>query len=80
MSQGQDRFVINLQEGKTPEETASRCMQELVRLTQQLNAANLTVSVGPNDAFPEGMKPGQPVIDWSSGATVLKTWNGESLV
>jgi len=80
MDQGQDRFVVSLQEGKTPEETASRCMQELIRLVQQLNAANLAVSVGPGQSLPEGMKPGQPVIDWRSGTSVLKVWNGNALV
>jgi hypothetical protein len=55
-------------------------MQELIRLVQQLNAANLAVSVGPGQSLPEGMKPGQPVIDWRSGTSVLKVWNGNALV
>lgn len=80
MDQGQDRFVVQLQPGKTVEETAQRALQELISLTQQLNAANIPVSVGPNDKLPEGMRVGQVVIDWSSGTSVLKVFNGSSLV
>lgn len=77
---GQDRFIVQLQEGATPEETASRAMQEVIRLTSQLNSANLPVVVGPNDNLPEGMIAGQPVIDWSSGTSQVKVWDGEKLV
>lgn len=80
MSQGQDRFVLNLQPGKTAEETAGRCVQELIRLVQQINAAKLPVSVGPGEKLPEGMSVGQVVVDWSSGVSVVKTWNGLNLV
>jgi len=80
MSQGQNRFVLNLQPGKTAEETASRCLQELIRLVGQLNAANLPVSVGPGQSLPEGMQVGQVVVDWSSGVSQIKVWDGFSLV
>lgn len=79
-TQGTDRFVLNLQEGATPEETASRCMQELIRLVGQLNGAQLPVSVGPNQNLPEGMTAGQPVIDWTSGTPTLKVFDGNGLV
>lgn len=77
---GQNRFIVQLQEGKTPEETAARAMQEVIRLTGQLNSANLPVTVGPNENIPEGMNAGQPVIDWSSGSSQLKVWDGNKLV
>lgn len=80
MSQGQNRFVLNLQAGKSAEETASRCLQELIRLTSQLNAANIPVSVGPGQSLPEGMQVGQVVVDWSSGVSQVKTWDGLNLV
>lgn len=76
----QDRFVLNLQEGTSAEETAGRSMQELIRLTQQLNQAQVPIVVGPLDGLPEGMLPGQPIIDWRSGTSVLKVWNGKELV
>jgi hypothetical protein len=75
-----DRFIIQLQEASSPEETASRCMQEVIRLTSQLNAAKVPVSVGPNENLPEGMLPGQPVIDWSTGVSQLKVWDGKQLI
>lgn len=75
-----DRFYVQLQEGKDADETASRTMQELIRLTNQLNAAKVPISVGPNDSFPEGLQAGQPVLDWSSGISILKVWNGQQLV
>lgn len=74
------RFVLNLQPGKTPEETANRAMQELIRLVQQLNQANIPIVVGPTQSLPEGLNPGQPVIDWRNGVTETKVWNGESLI
>jgi len=80
MSQGKARFSLNLQPGKTGDETASRCLQELIRLAQQLNAANLPVSVGPGQALPEGMNIGQVVVDWRSGVSITKTWDGLNLV
>lgn len=79
-AQGTDRFVLNLAPGKTPEETASRTMQELIRLTGQLNSAGVPIVIGPNDSLPEGIRVNQPVIDWSTGTSVLKVWDGENLV
>lgn len=75
-----NQFVLNLQAGKDTDETANRTMQELIRLTQQLNAANVPIVVGPDDNFPTGIGVGQPVLDWSSGTSVLKVWNGTELV
>lgn len=75
-----DRFVVNLQQGSSPEETSDRLMQEVIRLTAQLNAANIPVTVGPGQSLPEGMQTGQPVIDWSSGTSQTKVWNGLELV
>jgi hypothetical protein len=80
MDEGQDRFTVNLQKGKTGEETAARCFEEVISLVQQLNAASIPISVGPGQSLPEGMRPGQIVNDWRSGATVVKTWNGNALV
>lgn len=77
---GTDRFIVQLQEGKTPEETANRTMQEVIRLVEQLNAANLPVVVGPNENLPEGMQPGQVVIDWSNGTSQTKVFDGNNLV
>lgn len=74
------RFVLNLQPGKNPQETANRAMQELIRLTEMLNAAKLPITVGPNENLPEGMPVGQPVIDWRSGSSFMRVWNGSSLV
>lgn len=74
------RFVLNLTPGKTAEETAGRAMQELIRLTEQLNAARIPIVVGPNENLPEGMVVGQPVIDWRTGTGALQIWDGKSLV
>jgi hypothetical protein len=30
--------------------------------------------------LPEGLNVGQPVIDWSTGVTNIKVWNGSALV
>lgn len=75
-----NRFVLNLQPGANVEETAGRCVQELIRLVEQLNQAKIPISVGPQDVLPEGMVPGQPVIDWRSGTSSLKVWNGNQLI
>lgn len=75
-----NRFSIDLQSGKNAEETAARCVQALIRLVDQLNAVNVAVVVGPGDNIPDGMQVGQPVIDWSSGTSILKVWNGAALV
>lgn len=75
-----NRFSLNLQEGKTPDETAQRCMQELIRLVGQLNAAQLPIVRGPQEDLPEGMNVGQPVIDWSSGTPTLQVFDGNQLV
>lgn len=75
-----NRFVIDLQSGTTPEETNQILMQQLIRLTEQINAAKLPIVVGPNDKYPEGIETGQTIIDYSSGTTVLKTFDGTQLV
>lgn len=75
-----DRFYVNLQMGSTPEETSERLVQEVIRLTGQLNQAGLPVTVGPGQDIPEGMQVGQSVIDWSSGTSQVKVWNGLNLV
>ena len=74
------RFIVNLTPGKTPEETANRAMQEVIRLTSALNQANIPIVVGPDGTLPEGMLPGQPVIDWRSGVSEIKVWNGIQLI
>lgn len=74
------RFIANLQSGETPEETANRAIQELVRIVDQLNQANLPIVVGPGQSLPEGMLPGQPVIDWRTGTSTTKVWNGNALI
>lgn len=76
----QSRFVVDIQSGKDSDETASRIMEQLIRLTQQLNQANIPIVVGPLDSLPVNPKTGQTVIDWSSGASVIKTWNGNSFI
>lgn len=76
----QARITVSLQEGLTPEETARRTMQEVISLAQQLNQMSLPIVVGPDQSLPEGMLPGQPVIDWRSGASSLKIWNGSALI
>lgn len=75
-----NRFYVQLQEGATPEETAARTMQEVIRLVGQLNAAQIPIVVGPQQDLPEGMNVGQPVINWSSGAPALQVFDGNQLV
>lgn len=76
----QNRYIIDAQKAATPEESGSRALEELISLTEQLNQSFLPVVVGPQDSIPEGMLVGQPVIDWSSGTTTIKVWNGTTLV
>lgn len=76
---GSNRFYVQLQEGKTPEETAINTMQEVIRLVAQLNAAMPPISVGPNEDLPEGMQAGQPIINWSSGSPVLQVFDGNTI-
>lgn len=76
---GSNRFYVQLQEGATPEETASRTMQELIRLVSQLNDAMPPISVGPNQDLPEGMQAGQPIINWASGSPVLQVFDGNTI-
>lgn len=75
-----DRFVVDLQAGKTPEQSIARIIEQMIKLTQQLNQAGIPVVVGPIDSLPVGPKVGQTVIDWSSGTSVVKTWNGNAFV
>lgn len=76
----QARFIIEAQEGKDADETSRRNMQELIRLVQQLNQAKVPIVVGPTENMPEGMLPGQPVIDWRSGVSFFRVWNGNALI
>jgi len=80
MSQGRDRFFVNLQAGKTAEETCARLTEQLLNLTQQLNQTGIPLVVGPFDSVPRGLKVNQIVVDWSSGTSVIKVWNGNELV
>lgn len=75
-----NQFYVDLQSGKTPEETCSRLVTQVVLLVQQLNQAGLPIVVGPNDPLPESVNVGQTVINWSSGNSVVGTWNGEAYV
>lgn len=74
------RFTLNLVPGATPEETANRALQELVRLTQLINQARVPITIGVNEELPEGMLQWQPVIDCRSGVSVLKVWDGLQLI
>lgn len=77
---GADRFFVNLQEGKDGEETSSRLMQEVLRLTGQVNSAQIPIVMQAGDPVPEGMLPGQPVIQWSTNApSTILVWNGSTL-
>lgn len=75
-----NQFFVNLQTGATAEDTANRTMQEVIKLVTQLNNAGLPIVIGPNDPYPESVNQGQTVIDYSSGTSVVKTWNGSSYV
>lgn len=75
-----NRFIVDIQEGATPEQTNQILMQQVIRLVGQLNDANIPIVRGPNQELPEGINTGQPIIDYSSGVTVLKTFDGSSLV
>lgn len=74
------KFVLSLKPGKNAEETANRVMQELIRLTEQLNGAGIPITLGPNQELPTDINIGQSVIDWRSGASVLRVWNGSTLI
>lgn len=75
-----NRFSVELQTGSNPEQSISRLIEQVIKLTQQLNQANVPIVIGPFDNIPIGLKIGQPVIDWSSGTTQLKVWNGDALI
>lgn len=76
---GSNRFYVQLQEGATAEETATRTMQELIRLVSQLNDAMPPISIGPNQDLPEGMQAGQPIINWGSGSPILQVFDGNTI-
>lgn len=80
MSQGANRFIVDIQPGATAEETAQRCVEQLQRLVTFINQAKIPIVIGPDDVFPDGMLPGQPVIDWRTGTSQTKVWNGTNLV
>lgn len=75
-----DRFFATLQTGATTEATLRNLKKDIQDLVQQLNAAKIPISIGPQDTFPDGMLPGQTVIDWRTGTSVLKVWDGEALI
>jgi hypothetical protein len=76
-----NRFVLNLNPSALPDDqTGAVAMQELIRLVDQLNTAMPPIVVGPNQSLPTGIAVGQPVIDWSSGTSTIKVWDGENLV
>lgn len=66
--------------GKTPEQMAARTEQIINNLVSQLNAANIPITIGPSSAVPEGLRVGQAVVDWRTGTSVIKVWNGTNLV
>lgn len=79
-SGGNNRFYVQLQTGKTAEETANRTFQALTQLVAQLNAAKIPVVVGAQDDLPEGMLAGQPIINWQSGTPTLQIFDGNQIV
>lgn len=51
------------------------------QLLDGINGLQTPISIGPGQALPTGMTPGQPVIDWSDGVTpVIKVWTGTTLI
>lgn len=74
----QDRFILSNMQFDSPD--ASRIKGVLTDLLQQINAAKIPIVVGPGDKYPEGMLIGQPVLDWSTGISVLKVFNGKQLI
>jgi hypothetical protein len=75
-----NRIIADFQSGKTTEETVANLMSQMIRILDQINQASLAIVIGPNDELPEGLNVGQPVIDWRTGTTVVKVWNGSALV
>jgi hypothetical protein len=50
-------------------------------LLDGINGLQTPISIGPGQALPNGMTPGQPVIDWSDGVTpVIRVWTGTQLI
>jgi uncharacterized protein YheU (UPF0270 family) len=80
MPGGDSRFFVNLQEGKDDGENSTRLVQEVLRLTNQVGAAQIPISLQQGQPLPQGMLPGQPVILWNPGqASQLMVWTGEQL-
>jgi len=75
-----NRIIADFQSGKTTEDTVANLMSQMIRILDQINQANLAIVIGPNDELPEGLNVGQPVIDWRTGVTNIKVWNGSALV
>lgn len=76
-----NRFVVPTQiDAPSSEANFSRIDQNFRQIIDQLNATKIPIVIGPVDKFPEGMLPGQPVIDWRSGVSQIKIWNGNQLV
>lgn len=77
----QNRFFVGQQiDGATTEDNFARVQNNLRQLTEALNAAKPPIVIGPNDQPLEGLVIGQPVIDWRSGVSVMKVWNGKDLI
>lgn len=75
-----DRFFVTLQTKETPNATLQSWVYELQNLVQQINAAKIPLVIGPGESIPDGILPGQPVIDWRTGVSSTKIWNGKQLV
>lgn len=76
----QRRFILDLQQGSDDKQTIQNLIQQLVYLVDQLNQANIPIVIGPGQERPIGLLTGQPIIDWSTGTTQLKTWDGQQLI
>lgn len=77
----QNRFFVAQQiDAATPQENFARVQQNFRQLTESLNAVKPPIVIGPNDNPPEGLTPGQVVVDWRSGISVIKVWNGSDLI
>ena len=75
-----NRIIADIQTGKTTEDTVANLVSQLIRILDQINQAQLPITIGPNDELPEGLNVGQPVIDWRTGTAAIKVWNGTALI
>lgn len=76
-----NRFLLSYKSTNVNPGEQIRALEiNLQDLTNQLNRAKIPITVGPNEPIPTGLIVGQPVIDWSSGTSILKVWDGNSLI